>query len=117
MKLKIIGLSIFLLVLAIPSASLAASPSARNARRATFKEINNTQASNEGIERNEENNIHCNRLTSTKYHCTFMYLSPADVALGCVAGSRGSSYVMFDRYGTEVNLHMSNNVCVERHRD
>jgi hypothetical protein len=45
------------------STALAASPSARNAREATFMEINNNEPSNEGIRSNEVNSIKCNRLT------------------------------------------------------
>jgi hypothetical protein len=96
--------------------SNAATSSARNARRATFHEINATQADGEGIGREEEGSIKCNKLTSTKYHCNFKYYSPIDVDKGCVAGTRGYSYVTFDRYGTEVNLHISANPCVERSR-
>lgn len=98
------------------SIAVAATPSARNARKATFNEINNNEPSNEGIKSNEVSSIKCNRLTHSRYHCSFQYYSEVDVVLGCIAGSRGYSYVMFHHYGTEVNLHMDENVCVERHR-
>jgi hypothetical protein len=98
------------------SIALAATPSIKNARRATFNEINNNEGSGRGIARYEEDEIHCNRLTNSRYHCIFKFLSQLDVDLGCSAGDRGYSYVTFHRFGTEVNLHMDENVCVERRR-
>ncbi len=117
MKLRLIGSFVCLIVFGMSSTvALAATPSARNARRATYNEINRTEASNEGIRKGEEHNIHCNRLTSTRYHCTFEFISEVDEVLGCIPASRGYSYVTFRRYGAEVNLHMAYNPCVERNR-
>src|SRR5580693_299301 len=83
----IVGLLVCLFV----GLSSAATPSAKNARKATYNEINNTQPLFEGIEKNEENNIHCNRLTHSRYHCSFQYYSQADVQHGCIEGDRGYS--------------------------
>jgi hypothetical protein len=116
MRLRLIGSFVCLMMLVLSSTALATTPSARNARRATFKEINNEQGQFEGIEKAEEESIHCSRITNSRYHCSFQYLSPADVQLGCVGGTRGYSYVNFRRYGTEVNLHLNPNTCLERHR-
>ena len=116
MKIKLVASSVCLLVLSMPGAALATTASAKNARKATYKEINNYEEPAFGIGKYEEENIRCSRLTATRYHCTFHFLSNVDVEYGCVAGDRGSSYVTFRRYGAEVNLHINNNVCVERHR-
>jgi hypothetical protein len=117
MKIKLFGSFICLMVLCLPSIALASTPSARNARRATFNEINSVQTDGERIPKYEEGEIHCNRLTSIKYHCSFDYYSVLDVDLGCVSGSRGYAYVIFDRYGTEVRLHIDPNKCVEDRED
>lgn len=116
MRLRLIGSFVCLMMLMLSSTALAATPSARNARRATFNEINANQPKGFGIERAEEEGIHCSRLTSSRYRCRFFYLSKVDIYLGCTEGDRGYSYVTFHRYGAEVNLHLNYNTCVERRR-
>jgi hypothetical protein len=117
MKIKMVGPFVCLMMLYLPSTSFASTPSTRNARAATFREINVVQTSGERIPKYEENEIHCNRLTSIRYHCSFDYYSILDVDLGCVGGTRGYSYVTFDRYGAEVRLHLDPNKCVENRED
>ena len=92
--------------------SNAATPSARNARRATFREIKNNYPY--GVREGAyhiiifENEIKCNKLTSTRYHCTFTFTEEGCAGLKI---TRGSSTVSFYRYGTEVDLHVNNAPC------
>jgi hypothetical protein len=117
MRLRLIGSFVCLTMLVLSSSALAVTPSARNAQKATYNEINNNEPQRAfGIEWFEKDNIHCSRLTSTRFHCVFKFLSSVDVQFGCVEGDKGSSYVTFHRYGAEVNLHLNYNNCVERRR-
>jgi hypothetical protein len=98
----------------LPSSSLAApTPSTKNAQRATYAEINNEARGFEGMPPEEKEEIHCNRLTSTRYHCIFHFLSPVCSIRGYGYSriDHGYSYVNFRKYGVEVNLHLSQAEC------
>lgn len=113
MKIRLFGLTC-LFVLALSSTALATHPSTKNAITATYNEINNnspTQSDN--IRWFEKENIHCNRLTSTKYHCTFHFIPLIGEQNGCADGEHGYSYVTFRRYGPEVYIHLNYNECRE----
>jgi hypothetical protein len=111
MKIKLAASFLCLSMLCLPSVCFASTPSTKNARRATFNEINDETS--EKIQKYEESEISCRRLTSNKYRCSFDYYSERSIARGCPS-IRGYSYIIFDRYGTEVRLHINPNPCVEQ---
>ena len=106
--LSVLVLSIFVL----PTTALAATPSAKNAQKATYNEINNEVGAAEGITSEEKSEIHCNRLTNTRYHCVFIFLPPVCDYRGYARRDRGYSYVTFRKYGVEVSLHLSQAECL-----
>jgi len=111
MKIKMVGPFVCFLMLCLPSMSLASTPSAKNAQKATYNEINNETSTAEGVTPEEKSEIVCTRLTSTRYHCSFHFLPPVCDYRGYARRDHGYSYVTFRKYGVEVNLHLIQAEC------